>query len=631
MFLEEHRFVQKGEHNLLEPWYIWSLHAIRWAGVFLATSTFVVELVGPKPADYTGIPTGRLVVFGFLLLYHILATGVCQKFLRTPFFYGLILTDLVFGGALIYLQGKAHLVHGILLPAVEVSLLWGTLAGAALLAIETLGVLSIRTKGVVETLSSLVLNGEDETVNLINQQSLGYYREVLSQHCTYLVWIAIAYAFYRLTVHYFHQYSALVSEFDIVFEHLEQELETRKKEVGQVYCQVGERDALTDELKHRLDTLEQELQNSKQDLALSRRDALQREQELQSEYTRESQYQLEQIQEKEKHLESRAKLLQLFQQVLPSSDLHTVFTSIFSGLDELVPTPNIIFFQTRENNGLLELSPQYIQSVNPESLDGLVFSSGEGSVGYVMATGRPLLIEGGTVALEGRQVSVLPGQGQSAYIVSIVFEEVLGVLYLGRLKAQAFSGEEMDLVDDFARLASVKLKTALDYYEVKEKGVEDPVSGVYNKIYLRERTEEEVRRGRRYAYPSSLLYVHIDYLESILTKIDVAERKKLFRQMARVLLDAVRETDVVARFDNGLFGILLVHTDRDAAVMIGNRIVKSTRETPFELSGKQGNLTVSVGVAGLPHDGSNVNQLTSRALGALKKAQQEGGNCASVY
>ena len=150
-------------------------------------------------------------------------------------------------------------------------------------------------------------------------------------------------------------------------------------------------------------------------------------------------------------------------------------------------------------------------------------------------------------------------------------------------------------------------------------------------MYLAERMEEEVRRGRRYTYPVSLLLVDVDNFTPMAERLDPEVLDNVLRQLAGLLLEAIRDTDVAARIEGDDFGILLVHSDRDSAVPIGERIRQEVADTTFGTPGQPLRLTVSVGVAGVPHDASDAQRLKEAAFGAIAEARANGGNRVATF
>jgi len=72
--------------------------------------------------------------------------------------------------------------------------------------------------------------------------------------------------------------------------------------------------------------------------------------------------------------------------------------------------------------------------------------------------------------------------------------------------------------------------------------------------------------------------------------------------------------------------VLCVHTDREKAFAIAERIRAGTESRSFGPGSNKVKLTVSVGVAGVPHDATNEELLQKRATDGLQMARSKGGN-----
>ncbi|CAN0452251.1 unnamed protein product, partial [Phaeothamnion confervicola] len=204
--------------------------------------------------------------------------------------------------------------------------------------------------------------------------------------------------------------------------------------------------------------------------------------------------------------------------------------------------------------------------------------------------------------------------------------EVLGAIYLGRIESQEFSPEEGEFLVRIAEFASVALANSLEYQRRINRGLNDSVTKLYNGLYLEERMKEEVMRGRRYTYPVSLILVDIDGFGKAVPAMGQALSEKVLNEVADIIRQAVRETDVPARIEGDDFGILLVHTERDKARPICERIRAAVETRVFSSAQQKFKFTISVGLAGVPHDGTSVEILKKRAQDGLAQARSKGGN-----
>jgi diguanylate cyclase (GGDEF)-like protein len=142
----------------------------------------------------------------------------------------------------------------------------------------------------------------------------------------------------------------------------------------------------------------------------------------------------------------------------------------------------------------------------------------------------------------------------------------------------------------------------------------------------------EVKRATRYSYFFSLLFLEIDQ-EYCPEVSDTA---------ARLILDEIREVDIVGKVETKRFSVLLqaeTKPTHSIAERIRGRILNYSfnnfnNKEPSEnrRSGEKDlKITVSVGGACFPTHGSDAGELTAQALLLLDKARGEGGNKVYVH
>lgn len=91
----------------------------------------------------------------------------------------------------------------------------------------------------------------------------------------------------------------------------------------------------------------------------------------------------------------------------------------------------------------------------------------------------------------------------------------------------------------------------------------DSATGVYSATYFRHRLQQEVARAHRYGRPLTLLAV----------RCPMAVRDEVAGRLARLLGDACRNVDLVARIDPDLFAVLLPETELGSSAAVAERIV----------------------------------------------------------
>lgn len=161
--------------------------------------------------------------------------------------------------------------------------------------------------------------------------------------------------------------------------------------------------------------------------------------------------------------------------------------------------------------------------------------------------------------------------------------------------------------------------------KLEEMASRDGLTGAFNKAYMHKVLDQIFSGNRRQA---SLLIMDIDYFKNYNDKNGHMEGDNLLRSLASLLSGSLREKDMLFRFGGEEFVILFPDTGKDDAAMVAERIRQKVANFNFPYQEKQpnGNLTVSIGVAFCPDDGTNKEELLEVADTRLYKAKSGGRN-----
>jgi diguanylate cyclase (GGDEF)-like protein len=155
----------------------------------------------------------------------------------------------------------------------------------------------------------------------------------------------------------------------------------------------------------------------------------------------------------------------------------------------------------------------------------------------------------------------------------------------------------------------------------------DPLTQLYNKRYLLDRIESEVAFARRHASPLSLLMIDVDHFKLVNDRHGHLAGDAVLVNIARILTDAIRDEDVVARFGGEELAIVLRATELDAATSLAERVRRRVEESTVDHGGESLGVTISIGVAAYPvTDAQTGRDLLAAADRALYRAKEDGRN-----
>ena len=153
----------------------------------------------------------------------------------------------------------------------------------------------------------------------------------------------------------------------------------------------------------------------------------------------------------------------------------------------------------------------------------------------------------------------------------------------------------------------------------------DDTTGVYNARFLKSALRRELRRAGRFGQELALVLVDVDHPGGPDGEIGGPPSGSLLREVAALLTQQVRSFDLLARQSGGRFVFVLPQTGRSGAAEMAER-VRATVERQALASLPAGAVTVSLGVAAFPRDGTDAAALTAAAERALTHARQCGTN-----
>lgn len=162
----------------------------------------------------------------------------------------------------------------------------------------------------------------------------------------------------------------------------------------------------------------------------------------------------------------------------------------------------------------------------------------------------------------------------------------------------------------------------------EEKAARDPLTGLYQFHYIRERLAIEIERSKRYQTPLSCLMIDVDKLKAINDTLGHAAGDLILKKIAEVFQRMVRVIDTATRYAGDEFLIILPVTNAQGALLAGERLRRAVEKEEILYKGQTLKAEISVGVGAYPsekvHDLNSLLEVADQNLYAAKK---NGRNC----
>jgi len=221
-------------------------------------------------------------------------------------------------------------------------------------------------------------------------------------------------------------------------------------------------------------------------------------------------------------------------------------------------------------------------------------------------------------------------------------EEIIPVLILSkkddlRAKLLAYRRGASDYVtkpfdaEEIAARVRTLIRTKMLQKMLQTSGTADPLTAVYNRRFLSIWLAREIERVKRYGLELSCLLMDLENLPVINEKMGESFGDFIVRELATVVAENTRASDIVGRLESGKFLILLPGTSKEAAMVVARRLRQVAGERNFEQGSKKALPTFSIGIVGCdaketPHP----NTLLEKAEEALAQAKAVGSGETAV-
>ena len=175
-------------------------------------------------------------------------------------------------------------------------------------------------------------------------------------------------------------------------------------------------------------------------------------------------------------------------------------------------------------------------------------------------------------------------------------------------------------------LANLRLRETL-----RSQSIRDPLTGLFNRRFMEESLERELRRATRSKRSVAVILLDLDRFKSFNDTFGHEAGDILLRELGGFLQGHIRAGDIACRYGGEEFTLMLPEAPLEVAC---NRAELLRREVKYLIVQHRGQalgaVTLSLGVAVFPEDGTTPEELLRAADQALYRAKGQGRDCVAV-
>ena len=167
--------------------------------------------------------------------------------------------------------------------------------------------------------------------------------------------------------------------------------------------------------------------------------------------------------------------------------------------------------------------------------------------------------------------------------------------------------------------------------QMSYQATHDALTGLVNRREFERRLEEAIESGHRGDGQHVLCYLDLDHFKLVNDTSGHLAGDSMLREVAKLLRDAVRDSDTVGRLGGDEFGTLLVGCPLDKARQIADDMTRTVGEHRFVWKDRIYNIGVSVGLVEISRESGTLEELLAAADTACYVAKKQGSGRVAVY
>jgi diguanylate cyclase (GGDEF)-like protein len=207
----------------------------------------------------------------------------------------------------------------------------------------------------------------------------------------------------------------------------------------------------------------------------------------------------------------------------------------------------------------------------------------------------------------------------------LVGGQVIGSVIVARQRV--ITDAERDAVANSVLLAGPILANQRNLAVAERRAASDVLTGLPNRRAADETIKRMVAHAGRTITPLSAILLDLDHFKQLNDMHGHERGDQALAVIGQVLAFELRASDFAARYGGEEFLVLLPDTDRPGAIEVAEKLRHAVERTELD---KTGSLTASFGIASLPADAADSEQLLRKADRALYSAKARGRNRVEV-
>jgi diguanylate cyclase (GGDEF)-like protein len=255
---------------------------------------------------------------------------------------------------------------------------------------------------------------------------------------------------------------------------------------------------------------------------------------------------------------------------------------------------------------------------------------GEGIAGWVAQTGKPTIVN--DVARDPRFARRFDSETQfktrSMLCAPLISRgRTIGVVQvINRLDGQ-FTKADLEMLLTLVDPCAIAIENAILFQRTEQLTITDDLTRLFNSRYLNLYISREIKRCKRHGIPLSVIFLDLDGFKGVNDQYGHLAGSRTLTEVGGILVEAVRESDILARYGGDEFVVVLPETPPSGALVIAERIRRAIEAHTFlQDQGLEARISASFGISSYPDHALTPEGLIQKADQAMYRVKERDKN-----
>ena len=305
-----------------------------------------------------------------------------------------------------------------------------------------------------------------------------------------------------------------------------------------------------------------------------------------------------------------------------------VIETIMTRIQQLIPSEAWSMLMVDEEKQ--ELTFELALGEKAKDVQGFRVKIGEGIAGWVAQTGKPTIVN--DVSKDPRFARRFDSEThfktRSILCAPLISRgRTIGVVQVINRRGGRFTQADLDLLLTLVEPCAIAIENAILFQRTEQLTITDDLTKLFNSRYLNVYIGREIKRCKRHGIPLSIIFLDLDGFKSVNDQHGHLAGSRTLTEVGGILAEAVRESDILARYGGDEFVVVLPETPPGGALVIAERIRRAIASHPFlREEGLEARISASFGIASYPDHALTPEGLIQKADQAMYRVKEKDKN-----